>query len=226
MFLLLLLLVLFLFVLLFLGWRRLFLFLFHWLCILYFFDLFSLLKDFFFEKDLFFDILDHLFMLFGFFMISELVFALELFIANFAIKFTFMLLFMLVVVRSGLVADDCGNTVQFILLSVVFFDLAETLLFETLLDMLHLLLFFLLLLFALKSLLLLLLFLLSKTAQIGNETGISFAHVGKEIFDGLHVVLPFSLPLLLVLLLHLATHPSTVGVSGVPLLTPGEGLIG
>lgn len=111
-------------------------------------------------------------------MISELVFALEFFLADLTIKFAFMLLLMLVV-GSRFVADDCGNIVHLILLSVVFLDLAETLLFETLFDMLHLLLFFLLLLLTLKLFLLLFLLLLPKTAQIGNKARISFAHVGK-----------------------------------------------
>lgn len=164
-------------------------------------------------------------MLLGFLMISELIFTFELFLTDLTVKFVFMLLLMFVV-WSRLVTDDGRDTVHLVLLPVVFLNLTETLFFKALLDMFHLLLLFLFLALTFKLFLLLLLFFLPKPAQISNKARISFAHVGKKIFDGLHISLSLSLPLFFVLLLHLATHPSTIGVPGVPFLTPCKGLVG
>lgn len=117
-------------------------------------------------------------MLLRFFMISELILTLKFFLTDLAVKLTLMLFILpSTIVRDSLMTDLYGNIIYLILFPVVFLDFAKTLLFQTLLHVLHFLLLLLLLLLTLNPFLLLLLFLFSKTANIGNKTRISLPHV-------------------------------------------------
>jgi hypothetical protein len=118
-------------------------------------------------------------MLLRFLVIAKLIFALEFFLADLAIKLAFMLFFLFAAfVRDRLIKDLGWNIINFVLLPVVFLDFAEALLFQALFDMFHFFLLFLFFLLTLKPFLLLFLFLFPKTADIGDKAGISLTHVG------------------------------------------------
>jgi len=107
-------------------------------------------------------------------VVSQLVFAFELFLANLTIELTLGLFLFFGIVDFVM---RCRDVVRFILRAVVLFNLTESLFLKSFLHFFHFLFFSLLLLLALKFLLSLLLFLLSAFGDVGNETRVSLAHI-------------------------------------------------
>ena len=123
----------------------------------------------------------------------------------------------------------CGSFLRgitiLILLSEIFFNFFEPFFLKSLFHVFHLLLFYLLLFFFLNFLKIFFLLFFLKSHLILAETRISLSDIGNEIFDGLYVCFLLAVPLFLVFFLHLSLHPSVVGVSCIPFLTPDEALV-
>lgn len=159
-------------------------------------------------------------MLFRFLVIPELVLTLETFLTDFTIKL-FVDIFLFIVIAKVFLRAH---------ILVLFFEILlnffEPFLLQFLLDVLHLLLFDLLLFFSLQFLLHFLLLFLLQSHLIVPKTRVPFFYICYEIFYSFDVILLFALTLLLILLLHLSSHPSVSCLSRIPLLAPYESLVG
>jgi len=149
-------------------------------------------------------------------MILELIFTLELFIADLAVELANDFLLLSIFME---VSTFC------LLFFEVLFNLFESFFLHLLFDFFHFLFLLFLSLFSLQFFLYPFFLFFLHLHLILPESGVSFLDIGYQVSDCLDIGLFLPLSLFLVLFLHLSSHPTIVSLSSVPFLTPYKSFI-